>query len=222
MKKTIMLGLSLIVTACGGGGGGASNCDEELTVAYIQNKFTSEFFGFTESGTTIVHSDGNQGKTYDIDAVAVSRTTYDANDSLAFSYTIHGTTTPTSDTYITFFIDSDKNATTGMSVGTMGADALVVNPAGGGASSGTAGGYYTWNGSSWDKQTTLGTLSSHASYFEGCSYSTTVYAPLYSGLNSLYSTPVTGIVAVMTISGSDPTNITSILDESSQFDFTMP
>ena len=43
MKKTIMLGLSLIVTACGGGGGGASNCDEELTVAYIQNKFTSEF-----------------------------------------------------------------------------------------------------------------------------------------------------------------------------------
>lgn len=221
IKNTLsFLILGLVVSSCGGGGGGGgSNCDEALTVGYIQNKFATEFFGFTESGTTIVHTDGNQGNTYDIDVVAVSRTTYSSDDSLAFSYTIHGTATPPSDTYITFFIDTDKEATTGMTVGTMGADALVVNAAGG-----SANGYYLWDevNNNWTKQSLLGTLSSNASYFQGCSYSTTVYAPLYNGLSSLYLTPVTGIVMVVTISGSDPTIVTSILDESSQFNFTMP
>ena len=206
------------LSGCGGGGGN-SNCDEALTVNYIENKFATSFPGFTESGTSIVHSDGNQGNTYDIDAVAISRTTFNSDDSLAFSYTIYATTQPSNETYIAFYIDSDKNATTGMAINTMGADSLMINTAGG-----SANGYYLWNDStnSWNKQSILGALSSNASYFQGCSYSTTIYAPLFTGLSSLYSTPVTGVVRVMTIGGSDPNNITSILDSSSQFDFTIP
>ena len=222
LRISIATIISLLMFGCGGGGGGGvvSNCDKALTVDYIQNEFDTDFIGFTVSGTTIVHTDGNQGNTYDIDTVAVSRTNYTSytpGDSLAFSYTIHGTTAPPAGTYIAFFIDIDKTAATGMMDGTIGADALVVNAAGG-----SANGYYLWIGSSWVKQDLLGTLSSNASYFQGCSYSTTIYAPLYSGLNSLYSTPVTGVVKLLTIPGSDPTTITSILDTSSEFNFTMP
>jgi len=215
LRITIAIIISLFLSACGGGGG--NNCDEALTVGYIQNQFATDFLGFTESGSTIVHTDGNQGNTSDIDVVAVSRTAYNSDNALAFSYTIYGTAAPSNGTYIAFYIDTDKNALTGMTIDTMGADALVVNTAGG-----SANGYYLWDGSSWVKQTVLGTLSSSASYFQGCNYSTTIYAPLYSGLSSLYSAPVTGIVMALTISGSDPTNVTSILDTSSQFNFTMP
>jgi len=76
--------------------------------------------------------------------------------------------------------------------------------------------------SCWVKQPLLGTLSSNASYFQRCSYSTTIYAPLYSGLSDLYSASVTGVVMVLALGSSDPGNITSILDASSQFDFTIP
>jgi hypothetical protein len=217
-RSCIMTTILYSLSACGGSGGGAGgNCNEALTVGYIQNKFATEFIGFTESGTTIVHSDGNQGNTYDIDVVAVSRTAYNSDDSLAFSYTVYGTAEPPSGTYFAFYIDSDNNAATGMMVGTMGADALVVNAPGG-----SANGYYLWSGSNWIEQPILGSLSSNAAYFQGCTYSTTVYAPLYTGLSALYSTPATGIVMVVTIGGSDPTIITSILDTSSQFDFTIP
>ena len=210
--------LILFLSACGGGGGGggSTSCDNALTVSYIQDKITG-YPGFTESNTTIVHADGDQGNTYDIDLVAVSRTTYDMNDSLAFSYTVFGTATPPAGTYGAFFLDTDESALTGLAVGTMGADALVVSAPGG-----SANGFYHWVGGGWVKQSILGVLSSNASYFQGCTHSTTVYAPLYSGLSSLYSTPVTGIVMVLTIPGSDPTVVTSILDSSSQFDFTVP
>jgi len=220
MKKlfsaTLLLMALNFLSSCGGGGGGSASCDEVLNVSYIQNKITG-FPGFTESNTTIVHSDGNQGNTYDVDLIAVSRTTYNMNDSLAFSYKVYGTAAPPAGTHGAFYLDTDKNAVTGMSIGTMGADALVVNAPGGNAN-----GYFLWNGSSWVKQSTLGILSSNGSYFQGCTYSTTVYAPLYSGLSSLYATPVTGIFRIVTIPGSDPTVTTSILDESSQFDFTVP
>ncbi|MDX2464997.1 MAG: hypothetical protein QNK31_10885, partial [Porticoccus sp.] len=210
---------SVCLSACGGGGGGgggSTSCDNALTVSYIQKNIT-EFPGFTESNTTIVHTDGAQGNTYDIDLVAVSRTTYNMNDSLAFSYTVFGTATPPAGTYGAFFLDTDQSAITGATIGTMGADALVVSAPGG-----SANGFYLWGGSSWVKQSVLGVLSSNASYFQGCTHSTTVYAPMYSGLSSLYATPVTGIVMVLTIPGSDPTDVTSILDSSSQFDFTVP
>jgi hypothetical protein len=219
MKIILSTGILLfLLSACGGSGsgGGSTNCDEALTVSYIQNVITG-FPGFTESNTQIIHTDGNQGNTYDIDVVAVSRTTHNTNDSLAFSYTVYGTATPPAGTYSAFYLDTDKNALTGMTVDTMGADALVVNAPGG-----SANGFYLWSGSSWIKQPVLGSLSSNASYFQGCTHSTTVYAPLYSGLSSLYSTPVSGIVVILTIPGSDPTIITSILDASSQFDFTVP
>ena len=210
--------LLFFLSACGGGGGGGgvSTCDEALSLNYIQNKITA-FPGFTESNTTIVHADGNQGNTYDIDVVAVSRTSHNTNDSLAFSYTVHGTAAPPTGTHGALYLDTDKNVGTGLVIGTMGADALVVNAAGG-----SANGFYHWDGSSWIKQSILGILASNASYFQGCTHSTTVYAPLYSGLSALYSTPVTGIVRIMTIPGADPTTITSILDQSSQFDFTVP
>lgn len=211
-----------LMSACGGssdGDGSGSNCDDALTVNYIQNTIT-DYVGFSESNTTIVHNDGNQGSTYDINEVAVSRISYDSNNSLAFSYTVYGTNEPASGTYIAFYLDTDKNAATGLSItGTMGADALVVNAPGGDAN-----GFYLWDGidSSWVKQSVLGSLASNASYFQGCTYSTTVYAPLYSGLSDLYGTDVTGIVFIVTIPASDPKVVTSILDASSQFDFTVP
>lgn len=217
MKITFSITILLLffLSACGGGGG-SSICDEALTVNYIQNEIAA-FPGFTESNTTIVHTDGNQGNTYDIDVVAVSRIIHNTNDSLAFSYTVHGTAAPPTGTHGAIYLDTDKNAGTGLVIGTIGADALIVNAAGG-----SANGFYLWNGSSWIRQSVLGTLASNASYFQGCTYSTTVYAPLYSGLSALYSTSVTGIVRIMTIPGSDPTTITSILDQSSQFEFTVP
>lgn len=217
----INLGISAIIilflSSCGGGGGGgSSSCDNALTVSYIQNTI-SGFPGFAESDTAIVHTDGNQGNSYDIDLVAVSRTTHNMNDSLAFSYTVFGTATPPAGTYGAFYLDTDKSALTGLVVDTMGADALVVSAPGG-----SANGFYHWVGGGWVKQSVLGVLGSNASYFQGCTHSTTVYAPLYSGLSSLYSIPVTGVVMVLTIPGSDPTVVTSVLDSSSQFDFTVP
>ena len=215
VNSLISLFLVLLVSACGGGGG-TSSCDKALTVSYHQNEITG-FPGFTESNTSIVHTDGNQGNTYDVDVVAISRITHNLNNSLAFSYSIYGTTEPPTGTYSVLYLDTDKSVGTGMVINTMGADALVVNAAGG-----IANGFYEWNGSSWVKQSVLGTLVSNASYFQGCTYSTSVYAPLFSGLSSLYSTPVTGIVMVVTIPGSDPTSITSIIDASTKFDFTVP
>ena len=204
-----------IFCSCGGGGG-SSAFDLELTVEYIQNKING-YPGFSESGTSIVHTDGNQGNTYDINLVAVSKISHTSGDSLAFSYTVYGTAAPPTGTHGAFYIDTDKSALTGMSVGTMGADALVVNAPGG-----SARGFYLWNGSSWDLQSTLGISESYASYHQGCTYSTTVYAPLFNGLSDLYGTDANGIVQVVTIPGSDPGVITSILDTSSQFDFTIP
>lgn len=217
MLRISILALFLSVLNACGGSSGSGSCDDVLTVDYIQTEFATGFPGFTESGSAIVHTDGNQGNTYDIDKVAISRTTYNSNDSLAFSYTIYGTAQPPNGTYIAFFLDGDKNATTGAPIGTMGADALVINTAGGDAN-----GYYLWGESSWIKQSILGTYSSNASYYQGCTYSTTIYAPLYNGLSSLYSTSVTGVVMVLTLNGADPTDVTSILDTSSQFDFVVP
>ena len=77
-------------------------------------------------------------------------------------------------------------------------------------------------GSGWTKQPTLGITSSYATYHQGCTHSTIIYAPLYEGLSSLYLTPVTGVVMAITISGSSPNTITSILDSTAQFDFTVP
>ena len=208
----------LLVSACGSGGDGdvAGSCDEPLTVGYHQNEIAA-FPGFSESNTSIVHTDGNQGNTYDVDIVAVSRITHNMNESLAFSYSIYGTTEPPTGTYSVLYLDTDKSVGTGMVINTVGADALVVNAAGG-----SANGFYLWNGSSWIKQSVLGSLASNATYFQGCTYSTSVYAPLFNGLSSLYSTAVTGIVMVVTIPASDPTTITSIIDTSTQFDFTVP
>lgn len=215
----VFLVAAVVLAACGGGSGGGSACDDALTVSYLQNIFVTDFPGFTESNSTIVYTDGNQGNTFDIDVVGLSRISHSDGNSLAFSYTIHGTAIPPADTYIAFYIDTDKNSMTGMSVDTMGADALVVNAAGG-----SANGYYLWNQStvSWVKQPILGTLASNASYYQGCTYSTTVYAPLYTGLSSLYGANVRGVVLLITISGSDPTSVTSIPDGTAIFDFTVP
>lgn len=204
--------------SCDSGGGGGGSCNEALSVEYIENKFATEFAGFVESNTTIVHMDGNQGNTYDIDLVAVSRTLFNSTDeSLAFSYTVHGATTVSDTTYIAFYLDTDKNMATGAAYDTLGLDALVINAPGGIAS-----GYYLWNGSGWSRQSVIGLLGSDASYYQGCKYSTTIYAPLYNGLSSLYATDVSGIVMVQTINGSDPGDFVTIHDFSSVFEFTVP
>lgn len=221
------LTIATVITACGGGGGGATtDCDTALTVSYVENEFLNELVftnnNFSASDTTLVYSDGNQGNTYDIDKIIISRTTHPDGNSLALSYSVFATTDPSTDTYTLLFLDEDNNPATGASVGggsTLGAEGLIVDP--NFAASGTAG-YWKWNGTSWVAQAKLGTLSSAASYFSGCTLGLAVYAPLYSGLDALYATNVRGLMMLMTLTGGNPNNPTSIIDTTSEFDFMIP
>ena len=206
----------LWVSGCNNDSGGNSSCDKPLTINYINSEIAG-FPGFSATGTKIVRTDGKQGNSYDINQIAVSRISYETNDSLAFAFTIYGTAEPPAGTYIAFYLDVDKSALTGLAVDKMGADALVVNAPGGAAN-----GFFVWSGTDWVKQPIVGSLGSNASYFQGCTFSTTVYAPMYAGLSALYGVDVTGVVSVVTIPDSDPTVITSILDQTAMFNFTVP
>lgn len=225
-----LIGLSFVLTACGGGGGGSTDCDTPLTVNYVNNEFlTEDLFvlgGYSASDTTLIHMDGNQGSPFDIDRIILSRITHTSGNSLALSYSIYATTSPSNDTFIALYIDTDNNQATGEIIGNIGADALILDD--GNIFSVNSpflfDNYYEWNGvgDNWDAQVKLGSLSGSASYFEGCTLSSAVYAPLYSGLEALYATNVRGVMKIITLSDADPNTPTGVIDSTTEFNFMIP
>lgn len=55
--------------------------------------------GFTASNTTLIHEDGNQGNTYDIDTIILSRVVHTSGNTLAVSTSVHATNNVSADTY---------------------------------------------------------------------------------------------------------------------------
>ncbi|HEC18932.1 MAG TPA: hypothetical protein ENI97_06260 [Gammaproteobacteria bacterium] len=233
LKAYLSIGITLLVSACGGGGGSSGDCDTPLTVAYVENEFnTKDNFvlgGFTASNTTLVHQDGDQGNTFDIKDIILSKTSHDHGNSLALSYSIQGTSTPPDDTFVAFYIDTDKNASTGQAIDGIGADVLILDDAEVLQVSLPLGvfftGYHVWNDSTmqWEPQSSpMGGITSTASYLYGCSLNLAVYAPVYTGMDSLYGRPASGVMKLMRLSAGDPDSPIAELDSTTVFDFTVP
>jgi len=228
VKISIYMIIFLVfITACGGGGSGGeiANCDNALTVNYVNNKFASEplFDNYTVSGTTLIHADGNQGNSFDIDSIILSRTSYSSDtvngNSLALSYSVFTTLTPTSNTYIAFYMDVDNDANTGEAVGGIGAEVLILDGLGASETQSNAYGYIE---NSWVAAPKLGTLASTASYFKGCTLGVAVIAPLYEGLDLLYGANLTGVMQLISLNNSDPNMRAEQFDTTSNFSFTVP
>lgn len=229
----LSISLIFLVSACGGGSSPAASCDTPHTVEYVNNEFlTEDMFvlgGFTASNTTLIHEDGNQGNTFDLDSIILSRVTLTSTstsgDSLAVSVGTYATGYTSSDTYMVFYIDVDKSATTGQLIDGIGADVLIIdNLPSDGPSSPPTDGFQIWSGTSWGAATKLGTLATTASYFSGCTLGISIYIPLYEGLDTLYGMPVRGVMKLIRLTNGDPNTPVAApaVDSTSVFDFTVP
>ena len=232
IKYYLFTGLILLVTSCGGGGGSSTaGCDTQLTVDYVNNEFLTEdqfVLGlFTASGTTLIHEDGDQGNTFDIDKIILSRVTHTSGNTLAISASTYATSYPSSDTYMVFYIDVDKDAATGQLIDGIGADILILdNLPNDGPSSPVIARVQEWNAtnSSWVGTPRLGTLSATASYHAGCTLGISIYIPLSEGLEELYAMEVRGVMKLIRLTNGDPNTPVAVpaVDSTSVFDFMVP
>lgn len=233
-QSYLSISLIFLVSACGGGSSPAS-CDTPHTVEYVNNEFlTEDMFvlgGFTASNTTLIHEDGNQGNTFDLDSIILSRVTLTSNstsgNSLAISVGTYATGYTSSDTYMAFYVDVDKDPATGLLIDGIGADVLILDnlPTDGPSSPFTAG-FQTWNDtdSLWAAAPKLGTLATTASYFSGCTLGLSIYIPLYEGLDTLYGQNVRGVMKLIRLTNGDPNTPVAApaVDSTSVFDFMVP
>lgn len=230
LKYYLLISAVLLVTACGGGGGSPTlGCDTPLSVRYVNNEFLTEAIFvnglFSASGTAVIHQDGNQGNTFDIDTIILSRVTHPSGNTLALSVGTYATGYPTVDTDMVFYIDVDKDAATGQLIDGIGADILILdNLPSDGPSSPVASRVQTWNGSSWVGTPRLGTLSATSSYYAGCSLGLSIYVPLSEGLDTLYAMDVRGVLKLIRLIDGDPNTPVAVpaVDSTSVFDFTVP
>lgn len=242
LRQYLYISFALLITACGGGDGGVipggelppggeppAGCDTPLTVDYVNNEFlTEDLFvlgGFSASDTVVVHQDGNQGNTYDIDTIILSRVTHTSGNTLAISTSVHATSNVTSDTYMVFYVDVDKNATTGQLIDGIGADVLIIdNPPTNGASAPITARAQVWNGSSWVGLPKLGITSATASYFAGCTLGLSIYVPLSQDIELLYAKDVRGVMKLIRLTNGDPNTPVAepAVDTTSVFDFMVP
>ncbi|GMR16485.1 MAG: hypothetical protein BMS9Abin31_0822 [Gammaproteobacteria bacterium] len=235
-RHSFFITVSLFITACGGGGNGSpSVCDSPLTVQYVDKEFSTEdtfvLGKYTASNTTIIHQDGNQGNTFDIDTIILSRITHTSGNSLALSYSIHATTSPTNnDTFVAFYIDTDNLVSTGESMNGIGADAVILDSAEllnvSLPLSVNLERFQIWKtaANEWLPQPTLGTLNSSASYLNQCSLNLAVYTPLYQGLSALSGKSVRGVMKLIRLTNADPDTpvATAVLDSTAVFNFAVP
>lgn len=235
IQNYLLISLVLLLTACGGGSSPAASCDTPHTVEYVNNEFlTEDMFvlgGFSASNTTLIHEDGNQGSTFDLDSIILSRVTLTSNstsgDSLAVSVGTYATGYTSSDTYMVFYIDVDKDAATGQLIDGIGADVLILdNLPNDGPSSPVTAGFQTWNdtNSLWEAAPRLGTLATTASYFSGCTLGLSIYIPLYEGLDTLYGMNVRGVMKLIRLTSGDPNTPVAApaVNSTSVFDFMVP
>lgn len=225
MKKvTVLIGfLALLVSACGGG---STGCDTPLTVAYVTNELTTEPLftnhNISVADTTLIHEDGNQGNTYDIDRILLSRIKADDGDTLAISYSAYATQDAPPGSYMAFYIDTDNNIDTGFGPGVIGADALILDEVGETNGAGILNSYFSWQASGWLAHDTLGFTSSTASYFAGCSLGLAIYIPWYEGLATLNLADANGMMMLTTFSENDPNKPNSPIDTTGLFSFSFP
>jgi len=230
-QSYLSISLIFLVSACGGGSSPAASCDTPHTVEYVNNEFlTEDLFvldGFSASDTTLIHDDGNQGNTFDLDSIILSRVTHTSGNSLAISVGTYATGYTSSDTYMVFYIDVDKDANTGQKIDGIGADVLILdNLPNDGPPSPVTAGFQTWDSLSnrWVGATLLVSFATTASYFSGCTLGISIYIPLYEGLEALYAMNVSGVMKLIRLTNGDPNTPVAApaVDSTTVFDFMVP
>lgn len=218
--------LALLVTACGGGGDGAS-CDTPLTTAYVDNALTSKDIfvshNITPSNSRLIHEDGNQGNSYDIDRIILTDVSTPDGDTLAISYSAYATQEAPPGAYMAFYIDADGNVDSGYQPGVLGAEELILDSVGAGGS-GPLYLYYTWQGGNWQAGTDLPLVpvSSTGNYYAGCSLGLAIYIPWYEGLANRTFTNARAVMMLLTYENMEPPTPKDIIDSSAPFTFSFP
>jgi hypothetical protein len=218
----IITACSFLLSACGGGGGGS--CDTPLTVDYVETKLTTDpqftSHNITVSATKLIHSDGNQGNSYDIDQIILSKISATDGDTLALAYSAYASQDAPTGSYTAFYIDTDGDTGTGGGPNGIGAEVLILDPVS--HSGSVTAGYYTWSGTNWVWGSTLGGgTSSTASYHAGCTLGLAIYIPWFNGPASLDLSNAHGLMMLTTFLDSTP-NTPIPIDATSVFAFSFP
>lgn len=216
----------LAITSCGSDG--YAPCEQQLTSDYVTSNFAFIQSGITISDTMLIHEDGDQGGTFDIDRIMLSRASHESGDSLALAYSLYASSTPSADTYVAFYFDSDGNSANGVDVGSFKADTLILDDMRilGVHSHYGHNGFYKWDSvDGWVVGTTLGAELTDIGFVgdRSCSPKIAIHVPLYAGLSTLYgNTSLTGVMKLVRFSGGDPNSLLETIDETTTFPFDVP
>lgn len=209
---------ALSLCACSSSSGGGD--DGQITASNFETALQD--YSVTISGAALLHEDGLQGGSIDLDRVMLGKTTAQGvTDSLALGYSLRLSNSPPSRTFVAFYIDSDNDPLTGEPVAGIGADHLLIDDhAFDNNNSDLYSNYYIWSGTQWLGQDN----GSVGSYYQGTSLKRGVIVPVSNTLGSnLFGLQnIQGVIMVRNFINSNPNSVNSTIDETSVFTFSIP
>ena len=218
----VIIVVALSLSACGGGDDAFTGGDGQITLSNFETAL--QHYSISISGATIIHEDGLQGGSVDVDRVMLGKTTAQGlTDSLALGYSLRISNAPPAKTFVAFYIDSDNDALTGESIAGIGADHLLFDDhAFGHDNLDLYSNYYMWSETQgqWLGQDN----GSVGSYHQGTNLKRGVIMPDSStlGSNLFGLQDIRGVVIVRSYMNSNPNTPNSTIDETTVFTFGMP
>lgn len=211
---------TLVVGACSGGDDAFTGGEGQITISNFEPAIQD--YGVAISGAVLLHEDGVQGGSIDLDRVMLGKATAQGiTDTLALGYSLRVSSTPPAKTFVAFYIDSDNDDQTGEPIAGIGADHLFIDDhAFTNDNTDLYGNYYMWTGTQWLSQDS----GSVGSYYHGTSLTRGVIMPISSSLGSnlFGKQDISGVLMVRNFLNSNPQTAVSTLDQTSVFTFSVP
>ena len=211
----------LVLGGCSSSDGGSTGgYDGQITIENFESELQE--YAITITNGAIIHEDGLQGGTIDLDRVLIGKSTFSTGgESLALGYSLRLASAAPSGAFAALYLDTDNNAQTGESIAGIGADQMFFD---GHVFNNNITDffdeYYFWTGTEWSGQTN----GSSASYYQGTrlkravitARSSTIAANLFGVQN------IQAVMVVRSYLNANPNTPGSIIDSTSVFTFDMP
>ncbi len=225
-KLNWVLVACLLMSSCGGGD--TSGELEPLTVEYVENVLQTESSdSFELINTSLVHENGIQNKTVDLNRLVLSKVILPSSETaFSWSISIKRPHEPEPNMVVMFYVDLDNDALTGQAVEGVGAELLFLDNDVFSYDTPHIKSHYYWTGSQWASVTVSASLGFYD--YQSISPDSFLLRAVYvytdtNNISGIFShSSVRGVLMVQKVASDDPNDILSDVDSTSMFTFSLP